>query len=129
MWLGPVVLSIAGLLGAIFAGAMNYNFVSPMASAIAGMPVEAHAKVVFHIGVPLGLSIVTIGLGIAIFLKLKTARAMMAAIPMIAPVTVAVRVTTEATATAGATATATRRSASALPARPTSTDHRKPHQM
>jgi multicomponent Na+:H+ antiporter subunit A len=79
MWLGPVVLSVAGLLGAVFAGTTNHNFISPMASAIAGMPVEAHAKVGFQIGVPLGLSIVTIGLGIAIFLKLKMARAMMAA--------------------------------------------------
>jgi len=79
LWLGPIVLSVIGLLSAIFAGYTNHSFISPMASAIAGDAVTAKAAIVFHIGVPLTLSIVTIALGCLLFWKLTRLRFMMAA--------------------------------------------------
>jgi multicomponent Na+:H+ antiporter subunit A len=78
LWLGPVVLSICGVVSAIFASATNLLFISPMASAIAGDTVNAKAAIVFHLGVPLTLSVVTIALGCLIFWKLEKARFAMA---------------------------------------------------
>ena len=50
LWLGPVVLAISGLVSAILAGFTNVNFISPMASAIAGESVTAKAAIVFPSG-------------------------------------------------------------------------------
>lgn len=78
LWLGPVVLAVAGLVSAIFSGYTNAKFISPMASAIAGEAIQSKAAIVFHIGVPLTLSVVTIALGLLIFWKLAAARSAMA---------------------------------------------------
>jgi multicomponent Na+:H+ antiporter subunit A len=78
LWLGPVILAAIGLISAIFATYTNHAFISPMASAVAGSPVDAHAAIVFHVGIPLGLSVVTIGLGILIYQRLPRARLSMA---------------------------------------------------
>ena len=78
LWAGPVVLSIVGLVSALFAGFSNHDFVSPMASAIAGTSVEAHASVIPHFSLALLLSVITIGLGVAVYLKIDQARFAMA---------------------------------------------------
>ncbi|MCB1386530.1 MAG: putative monovalent cation/H+ antiporter subunit A [Nitratireductor sp.] len=78
MWLGPVVLATLGLVSAIVAHTTNHLFVSPMAGAVAGAEVDAHAAIAFHIGLPLALSVVTIALGIAVFCFLPQARFAMA---------------------------------------------------
>lgn len=75
---GPVVLSVIGLISALFSGFSNHEFVSPMASAIAGSSVVAHASVIPHFSLPLVLSIATIALGIVIYLNLERARFAMA---------------------------------------------------
>lgn len=79
LWLGPLVLAITGLASALFSGFTNANFISPMSSAIAGQSITSKAAIVFHPGVPLTLSVVTIALGLAIFWKLTTSRLLMAA--------------------------------------------------
>lgn len=78
LWLGPVVLSVAGLLSALFSNYTNHAFISPMASAVSGAGVTAHAAIALHFGVPLTLSVVTILLGCLIFWKLEKARFAMA---------------------------------------------------
>ncbi len=78
LWVGPIVLAITGLFIAIFSTYTNHAFISPMATAIAGNDVSAKAAIVFHVGVPLTLSIVTILLGCLIFWKLEKARFAMA---------------------------------------------------
>ncbi len=80
LWLGPLVLAVIGLASAIAASYTNTNFISPMASAIAGETIVSKAAVVFHIGVPLTLSIVTIALGVLLFWKLDACRSAMAGV-------------------------------------------------
>ncbi|MFZ1813248.1 MAG: putative monovalent cation/H+ antiporter subunit A [Rhizobiaceae bacterium] len=75
---GPVVLSVAGLASAVLASATNHFLISPMASAVAGTPVLAHAVPLLHVGVPLLLSVVTIALGVALFLRLDILRLFLA---------------------------------------------------
>lgn len=80
LWLGPLSLAIIGLVTAIASGYTNASFISPMASAIAGNTVTAKAAVVFHPGIPLTLSIITIALGILVFWQLTRARNAMASV-------------------------------------------------
>ena len=75
---GPVVLSVLGLVTALASGFSNHILVSPMASAVAGQAVEAKASVIPHIGLPLLLSLVTIALGMVVYLRLDQARLGMA---------------------------------------------------
>ncbi len=83
LWAGPVALGLVGLGSAIFAGATNHLFVSPMSGAIAGTEVHAHAELALHIGVPLALSLVTIALGVLVYLRLDIARLAMARLLLI----------------------------------------------
>jgi multicomponent Na+:H+ antiporter subunit A len=78
LWLGPLTLAVLGLFSALLASYSNHFIISPMSTAVAGTDIHAHGVVAFHIGLPLLLSLVTIGLGIAIFSKLDTARLIMA---------------------------------------------------
>lgn len=80
LWAGPAVLGICGLLAAIFAPYTNHALISPMSTAIAGVPVEAYMVLKVKIGIPLILSGATIALGILIYWRLETARLAMAAI-------------------------------------------------
>lgn len=80
LWAGPVALAIAGLVSAVFADATNHGLISPMAGAIAGVPVDAHAALALHVGLPLLLSAVTIAAGIAAFTRLRQLRYGMARI-------------------------------------------------
>ena len=75
---GPLVLSVLGLILALASGYANHAFISPMASAVAGMAVVSKASVIPHIGLPLALSVVTILLGVAIYWRLDRFRMTMA---------------------------------------------------
>lgn len=77
LWLGPVVLSVTGLLAAIFSGVAHYYISSPMASAVGGVSKVVTISLVPHIGLPLLLSVVTVALGVVLFLQLDRARAIM----------------------------------------------------
>ena len=80
LWLGPVVLAVSGLLTALFSGWSHHLFSSPMASAVSGNPVDIHITAVPHVSLPLLLSLVTIAIGIAVFVWLDRARAAMASV-------------------------------------------------
>ncbi|WP_075995817.1 putative monovalent cation/H+ antiporter subunit A [Salaquimonas pukyongi] len=79
LWLGPVVLAVCGLVSAVLSGKTNHLIISPMSSAVAGSEVHAHAAIALHIGIPLLLSVITIALGVVLFLQLSRSRDAMAA--------------------------------------------------
>ncbi|MGG2476306.1 proton-conducting transporter membrane subunit, partial [Rhizobium sp. BR5] len=62
LWLGPALLALKGLTIALFAGIAHFYISTPMASAIAGEPRPVEISLIPHIGVPLGLSLLTIAL-------------------------------------------------------------------
>src|SRR5690606_34043002 len=77
MWLGPVLLAALGLVAGIFSG-LAHRFVStPMAGAVAGEPTVVEISTTPHLVMPLLLSIVTVALGVLVYLQLDRARALM----------------------------------------------------
>ncbi len=77
LWLGPALLAFAGLLIAVFSGMAHAYISTPMASAIAGHPRPVEISLLPHIGVPLGLSLLTVALGTIFYLQLSTLRGWM----------------------------------------------------
>ena len=68
LFLGPLVLSITGLVTAVFAlNFMQTNFFSPMVNAVAGSEVKLDLHLWHGINPALILSVITVGLGIAVF--------------------------------------------------------------
>ncbi len=81
LWLGPAALSLCGLAAALMAHTTGLLFIQPMAAAIANRPIETNLHLFpTYISTPLILSVITIALGILIFLQLDRARASIAAI-------------------------------------------------
>ena len=77
LWIGPVVLAALGLFAGIFSS-LAHRFVStPMASAVEGVATPVTISTIPHIGMPLLLSLVTVALGVLVYLQLSRARAMM----------------------------------------------------
>ncbi|MCO6186733.1 hydrogen gas-evolving membrane-bound hydrogenase subunit E [Rhizobium sp. L1K21] len=68
LWLGPVVLAVAGVLAGIFSGTFHTLFSSPMSSAIVGAPVTLEISAIPHISLPFLLSIITVAIGIVMYL-------------------------------------------------------------
>lgn len=77
LWAGPAVLSVLGLVLAIFSGVYHHYLSSPMSSAIAGNEIHVHISVIPHMGMPLLLSVVTIAAGIAAYRMIDRSRALM----------------------------------------------------
>ncbi|GAB4514715.1 MAG: putative monovalent cation/H+ antiporter subunit A [Roseibium sp.] len=83
LFAGPVVLSVLGLGLALVAHTTGELFVGPTLSSLMGEPrtVELHLWPTYIIGnIPLYLSLVTIGLGIALFTQLDRLRALIAGV-------------------------------------------------
>ena len=77
LWLAPAVLALSGLLAAVFSTQFHAAVSSPMATAIADEPRLVEISLVPHIGVPLALSLFTVGVGIMVFTMLGAARTLM----------------------------------------------------
>ncbi|OAE38284.1 putative monovalent cation/H+ antiporter subunit A [Agrobacterium tumefaciens] len=77
LWLGPALLALKGLTIALFSAVAHFYISTPMASAIAGEARPVEISLIPHIGVPLGLSLLTIALGIVFYTKLSTLRSLM----------------------------------------------------
>ncbi|MGV1751452.1 putative monovalent cation/H+ antiporter subunit A [Agrobacterium sp. CG674] len=77
LWLGPAVLAVVGLLAALFSGGFHAFVSMPMATAIAGAPRPVTMSLIPHIGVPLGLSLLTVALGVVVYTNLSRARGLM----------------------------------------------------
>ncbi|KQS96459.1 putative monovalent cation/H+ antiporter subunit A [Rhizobium sp. Leaf386] len=80
LWLGPAVLALTGLAAGVFAGALHALVSAPMASAIAGEARAVTMSLAIHIGLPLALSVLTIVLGIAVYLRMAQVRAAVASV-------------------------------------------------
>ncbi|MQB08697.1 putative monovalent cation/H+ antiporter subunit A [Agrobacterium sp. ICMP 6402] len=74
LWLGPALLALKGLTIALFSGIAHFYISIPMASAIAGEPRPVEISLIPHIGVPLGLSLLTVALGIVLYTQLVPLR-------------------------------------------------------
>ncbi|KQW31206.1 cation:proton antiporter [Rhizobium sp. Root274] len=75
LWLGPLTLALLSLAGAILSSVAHRYITSPMASAIDGEPQAVTISLIPHIGVPLALSVLTIVLGVVLYLGLERLRA------------------------------------------------------
>ncbi len=78
LWLGPVVLSVLGLLAALFSGVAHRYVSSPMASAITDQKIAIDISTMPHLGLPLVLSAVTLFVGALAFWRLADLRAFVA---------------------------------------------------
>ncbi|CUX28753.1 putative monovalent cation/H+ antiporter subunit A [Agrobacterium deltaense Zutra 3/1] len=74
LWLGPALLALKGLTIALFSGIAHFYISTPMASAIAGEARPVEISLIPHVGVPLGLSLLTIALGIVLYTQLSAVR-------------------------------------------------------
>jgi multicomponent Na+:H+ antiporter subunit A len=72
--MGPICLALLGLGAGLFSQQVHRAISSPMASAVAGTPLEIAASSLPHLGLPLYLSVATIVLGIAAYLRLERIR-------------------------------------------------------
>ncbi|UXS31073.1 putative monovalent cation/H+ antiporter subunit A [Agrobacterium tumefaciens] len=77
LWLGPALLAVKGLTIALFSGIAHFYISTPMASAVAGEARPVEISLIPHIGVPLGLSLLTIALGIVLYTRLVALRSLM----------------------------------------------------
>jgi multicomponent Na+:H+ antiporter subunit A len=68
LWLGPLVLAVCGLVAGLLSQVVHMAVSSPMASAVAGTPVEISASAAPHLGRAFYLSVVTILLGAAAYM-------------------------------------------------------------
>ncbi len=80
LWIGPAILALKGLAAAVLAGATHHMISTPMASAIAGAPRNVDVSLMPHLGVPLGLSALTVGLGVIVYLNLDRLRGLIAGV-------------------------------------------------
>jgi multicomponent Na+:H+ antiporter subunit A len=71
---GPVVLALTGLAAGLFSTFFHAAFSSPMASAVAHQVRDVEISAMPHLSVPLILSLVTIALGVVVYLLLDKAR-------------------------------------------------------
>jgi multicomponent Na+:H+ antiporter subunit A len=78
LWLGPLILGLLALAAGVFSGAFHSLISSPMVSAVAGEARTVEISLIPHIGIPLGLSLITIALGLALFWQLTPLRALLA---------------------------------------------------
>ncbi|MCF3638603.1 putative monovalent cation/H+ antiporter subunit A [Rhizobium sp. TRM95111] len=75
LWLGPLSLGGLGLVAGLLAAGTHLFVSSPLASAIAGEPQTVSISPLPHLGIALGLSLLTIALGVAVYSALDRARA------------------------------------------------------
>ncbi|WP_420102249.1 hydrogen gas-evolving membrane-bound hydrogenase subunit E, partial [Bosea sp. (in: a-proteobacteria)] len=75
LWIGPLLLAVKGLAIGVFSGLAHMLLTSPLASAIAGTPQTITISAVPHMGIALYLSLLTVAIGVFVFLKLDAARA------------------------------------------------------
>lgn len=85
MLAGPVVLALGGLAFGLSPGLIERTLVQPMATAILGAPVRVELKLWHGVNVPVALSFVTFGLGLAAHALLPRLRAGLAAAEAVLP--------------------------------------------
>lgn len=79
LWGGPLTLAGLSLLGGLLAGTTGDVFIAPLLSAIIGHDVEVHLHLWAGFNIAVALSLVTIALGVTLYLFLDQIRAAIAA--------------------------------------------------
>ena len=77
LWIGPLVLALLGLATGLLPELAHRYLSSPMASAVADHPVTVDIGTIPHLGPALYLSLLTIALGILLYLQATRVRALM----------------------------------------------------
>jgi multicomponent Na+:H+ antiporter subunit A len=67
LWLGPLVLAVAGVATALFSASTHAFISTPMASAVRGFATTISISLVPHIGMALFLSLFTVAVGVLIY--------------------------------------------------------------
>lgn len=75
LWLGPATLAVFGLLFGLFPGLCESTLVSPAAASCLGSPTEVHLALWHGFTLAFVLTLVTIGLGILVYVKRARLRA------------------------------------------------------
>ncbi|MGB7432893.1 MAG: putative monovalent cation/H+ antiporter subunit A [Ahrensia sp.] len=78
MYVGPVVLAVAGLVAGIMSSQFHMLFSSPMASAVSGGEANITISLLPKPGIALYLSLATIALGVVFYVKMDRLRGAMA---------------------------------------------------
>ncbi|MBB4954521.1 multicomponent Na+:H+ antiporter subunit A [Agrobacterium vitis] len=78
LWLGPLTLALLALAAGVLSSQFHGAFSTPMVSAVAGEARLVDISLIPHIGIPLGLSLVTIALGLVLFWQLAALRQLVA---------------------------------------------------
>jgi len=76
LWIGPLTLAVLSLVAALFSGITHRFISSPMASAVDGEAQTVTISLLPHVGAALALSVLTIILGVVLYLgidRLRTA--------------------------------------------------------
>lgn len=74
LWLGPLTLAVLSLAAALFSGITHRFISSPMASAVDGEAQTVTISLIPHLGVALALSVLTVILGLVLYLGLDRLR-------------------------------------------------------
>lgn len=75
MWIGPATLAVMGLAFGILPETVDHALIGPMASAVAGRPVEPHLALFHGLNLALALSLATYALGWGLWRALPALRA------------------------------------------------------
>ncbi|MFN7125179.1 MAG: putative monovalent cation/H+ antiporter subunit A [Allorhizobium sp.] len=75
LWLGPLTLAVLSLAGALFSGVAHRFISSPMASAVDGELQSVTISLIPSLGAALALSVLTVVLGVVLYLGLDRLRA------------------------------------------------------
>lgn len=74
LWIGPLTLAVLSLAGGLFSGLAHRFVSSPMASAVDGEVQTITISLIPHIGAALALSVLTVVIGIVLYLGLDRLR-------------------------------------------------------
>jgi multicomponent Na+:H+ antiporter subunit A len=80
LWAGPITLASLSLIGGLIAGLTGDIFIAPLLSAIIGEDVAVHLHLWEGFNIAVALSLVTIALGVTLYLLLDKVRAAIAAV-------------------------------------------------
>jgi multicomponent Na+:H+ antiporter subunit A len=74
LWIAPAVLAALGLACGMFPGTIEHELIGPMVLAVAGVPMPIHLVLWHGLNPALGLSLITLGLGVLLYLGLDRIR-------------------------------------------------------
>lgn len=80
MWIGPLLLAVAGLTTGIFPELIARHIIEPATSNVLATPTDVKLSLWHGVNVPLMLSVLTVAIGVVVFLRLDQCRTRLNAI-------------------------------------------------